>query len=130
MKINRRNIQKFYADSIEKIVSPLADTDQSRRRPHVVVVVVVVVSDRCLPVDWLCSGNIGQTLARFKTALLGDGFHLTSARLLDHHLISSILGDFSDKSLWRSQTVPIITAINFLLTRGRLPGGATDLRMA
>ncbi|KAH9388464.1 hypothetical protein TYRP_023485 [Tyrophagus putrescentiae] len=33
---------------------------------------------------------------------------------------------FSDKSLWRSQTVPIITAINFLLTRGRLPGGATD----
>ncbi|KAH9406374.1 hypothetical protein TYRP_013348 [Tyrophagus putrescentiae] len=48
MKINRRNIQKFYADSIEKI------------------------------------------------------------------------------SLWRSQTVPIITAINFLLTRGRLPGGATD----
>ncbi|KAH9388171.1 hypothetical protein TYRP_009379 [Tyrophagus putrescentiae] len=32
----------------------------------------------------------------------------------------------SDKFLWRSQTVPIITAINCLPTRGRLPGGATD----
>ena len=41
-----------------RAASPLADTDQSRRRPHV----VVVVADRCLPVDWLCSANIGLSI--------------------------------------------------------------------
>ncbi|KAH9397613.1 hypothetical protein TYRP_003935 [Tyrophagus putrescentiae] len=67
-------------------------------RADVVFTGVVVVADRCLPVNWLCSGNIGHTLARFKTALLGYGFHLASARLLDHHHLfsSSSLATLSD----------------------------------
>ena len=100
-----------------------------------------VVSDRCLPVDWLCSGNIGQTIGPLRdcspwqwlpprqrpsprsSALL----LLVAGLLLQISIFVVVVVQFSIlcvtlfafvflfRSLWRSQTVPIaITTITII----------------
>ncbi|KAH9401336.1 hypothetical protein TYRP_002938, partial [Tyrophagus putrescentiae] len=131
MKINRRNIQKFYADSIEKIAARAVSVHwQTPTRADVVLTSSSSSSSSSLIAVCQWTGSALETSARHWPAsrLLSLAMAFTSPAPVSSIIISSppSSATFSDKSLWRSQTVPIITAINFLLTRGRLPGGATD----
>ncbi|KAH9388019.1 hypothetical protein TYRP_009223 [Tyrophagus putrescentiae] len=88
---------------LERAASPLADTDQSRRRPHV----VVIVADRCLPVDWLCSANIGLSIGPLQDC--SSAMASTSPAAVSWIIISSpphrwpsSPSSSSDKFFWRT----------------------------